>query len=115
MDEEADLRQALVDLIDLSKPFAAAVRSLSAHRWGAGPNVFFGGRQIIRALEMFLAGDLDASELERWADAIEGRDDIEYDPSCSSVVADFLFDASTPQLNGVFTEDRAAEWIRRFT
>ena len=32
----------------------------------------------------------------------------------SSAVADFLFDASSPQLNGALTEDRASEWIRRF-
>jgi hypothetical protein len=115
MDEQPDRRQALVDLIDLRKPIGPAIRSLSEHPLGKAPEVVFRRDQINRALEMFLAGDLNARDLEQWASAIEGRDDIEYDPSCSPSVADFLFKASTPQLNGALTEQRASEWIRRFS
>jgi hypothetical protein len=114
MDEQLDRRQALVDLIDLRKPIDAAIRSLSSHAWGMAPEVVFGGRQISRALAMFLAGEIDTRDLERWADAIEGRDDVEYDPSHSPAVADFLFEVSTPQVNGELTDERAHEWLRRF-
>ena len=87
MEEQPDRRQALVDLVDLRKPIDQAIRSLS----------------------------MDAHDLERWANAIEGRDDVEYDPRCHSDVANFLFEASTQEVNGTFTADRASEWIRRFT
>jgi hypothetical protein len=114
MDTQPDRHQALVDLIDLRKPIDAAIRTLAAHPWGTAPEVVFGGQQITRALEMFLAGEVNPRDLEQWADAIEGRDDIEYEPSRSPEVAEFLFDISTPQINGALTQDRASEWMQRF-
>jgi hypothetical protein len=115
MEEQPDRRQALVDLVDLRKPIDQAIRSLSIYQWGTAPEVVLGARQIILMLERFVARDVDAHDLERWANAIEGRDDVEYDPRCHSDVANFLFEASTQEVNGTFTADRASEWIRRFT
>jgi hypothetical protein len=73
---------------------------------------------ICAALEQYLAGAISAKELENWAEMLEGRPGIEYEPDPGSDedahhVATVLFDLSTPEINPPLTHLRARELIER--
>lgn len=58
-------------------------------------------RQAVRqALEAFSEGQISAELLERWAEAVQGADDIALDPQDRELLADALFQLSTPDLFG---------------
>jgi len=50
-------------------------------------------------LERYLRGTLGAGEVECWADAVEGRDDIQYREGQEEKIADLLFRLSSPEIN----------------
>jgi hypothetical protein len=51
-------------------------------------------------LESFLAGVIDAHEIEVWAEAVQGRDDIGMREPDSELLGEALFELSTPELFG---------------
>lgn len=65
------------------------------------------------AVEAFLKGELSADHLEQWAEAVHGADDVILDPSDRDLLADALFELSTPELFGTMEEivDRIREWV----
>jgi hypothetical protein len=64
---------------------------------------------IIAVLQRFMAGEFNARDVEHWADAIEGRDDI----AMSDLLKDVLFDIANPVLQGQLDDARAEAQIAR--
>ena len=62
-----------------------------------------------RALDGFLAGELDSSAVADWADFFEVRDDVDFD---STAVADAIFELANPALEGRLNAERARELLR---
>ncbi len=58
-------------------------------------------------LERYLRGTLAASDVECWADAVEGRDDIQYLDGQEEKIADLLFRLSSPEINTPLSPDVA--------
>ena len=58
---------------------------------------------LTRALDEFDAGALSEADLVAWAEEVHGREDIELDPNDSDLLADALFELSTPELFGPMT------------
>lgn len=57
---------------------------------------------------MRLDGRFSASELEEWADAVEARDDIDFE---TREVIDLIAEISTPELDGSLTAQRCQELL----
>ena len=104
---------ALIDLIRLWKPVGAAVRSLASYPWDSTGLVELRVTDIANALRVYEAGSISDEELEAWAEAIEGRDDVDLDPRDESTLKEFLFEVSTPEVNGRFDRNRSAAWRDR--
>lgn len=68
---------------------------------------------VIRMLERFLSGELTSGDLERWANAIEGRDDIGLDTDAADALKDVIFELANPTLQGATTEESARAWVTR--
>ncbi len=71
---------------------------------------------ICAALQQFLAGAVSAKQLEDWAELLEDRPGVEYelDPGAeedAAIVADALFELSTPEIHNPLTRARASEII----
>jgi hypothetical protein len=65
--------------------------------------------EVISSLNKYLDGSWTASDLTRWADDNEMA--REYEQGYSEVIATFLFDFSSEELNGVLTPTRARKWF----
>lgn len=107
-----DLRiNALQDLIGLRKPIGVAIKELRSFPWDSdAPLVTLAGRDLIRILDGYLQGDLSAGEIEDWADAVEGRDDIGYEPGREETLRQAVFELANPLLTVPLSADRARTW-----
>src|SRR5256885_11135923 len=96
-----DRRTAVLDLVELRRPVADAVNAVRTFPWDAEEELAtLGPGQLGHVLDLFLAGNLSAQELEDWANAVEGRDDIAFEPR---EVVDFLSELANPLLHKALT------------
>lgn len=65
--------------------------------------------EIDAVLRRYAAGELSAAEVETWADLIECREDIAFDPDDADPVNDLIHELANPLLAGPLTIDRARE------
>ncbi len=115
MTSDPQLHDALRDLVELRTSVEAAVERLTAFPWpGEEPGVTLTLGDVRRALDGFDARTLTEAQLETWAEEIHGREDIELDPVDRDLLADALFELSTPELFGPMTEV-VSELRRRIT
>jgi hypothetical protein len=69
---------------------------------------------ICEVLRQYLSGTVTASQVEDWAEILEGRPGVEYgcgDERSAEVVADTLFRLSTPEINAPLTAALATSLI----
>jgi hypothetical protein len=89
MDRVAHLNK----LLSMSAPESG----LAQFAWDTDtPLVELQAAHIANALSKFLAGEVSASEIESWANAIECRDDVGYQPQSS--VGAVLHELANPRL-----------------
>ena len=101
MNSDPQLLEALRDLVELRTSLDAALERLTAFPWpGEEPGVTLRLSDVRRALDGFEAQNLTETDLERWAEEVHGREDIELDPTDRDLLADALFQLSTPELFG---------------
>jgi hypothetical protein len=65
-------------------------------------------------LERFLSGDLTSGDLERWANAIEGREDIGLDADAADALKEVIFELANPLIQGATMTESARAWVARF-
>ncbi|MGI8310447.1 hypothetical protein [Saccharopolyspora sp. ASAGF58] len=96
-------RQAVSDLVLLRKTVPDAITEMRKYPWDCDEELItLGPTELRTAIEKFLAGALSAQELEDWANAVEGRDDIDFAPEkMTDLVAEIanpmLFEPITPE------------------
>ncbi|MFL5338789.1 MAG: hypothetical protein ACJ8F7_01365 [Gemmataceae bacterium] len=61
---------------------------------------------VVAAMDMYLAGRLDAAELEAWAERQEMAEDVEYVDAEREAVTEAVFLLANPSINGALTPDR---------
>lgn len=92
---------ALRDLIQFRRPVAEAIQQLAEFPWDCPAElVELKAADVIGAIGMHLRGSLSGDVLESWAEALTGRDDIGMAAGQASIVADALFELSSPELFG---------------
>lgn len=107
---------ALRDLIELRLPVDAAVHALSVYAWDSEQELARIDRSAaIHLLDAYLQERVSSEEVARWANAIEGRDDVALDPGSEEMLKDFIFEMATPELTESLTVDRASWWKARLT
>ncbi|HWG73117.1 MAG TPA: hypothetical protein VG184_03570 [Acidimicrobiales bacterium] len=107
--------QALRDLIDLREPVADAVRRLRAFPWDSDAELtVLGPGNVIHVLDLYLHGVLASAEVEEWAEAIEGRDDIGYEFPHGETLKQLIFELANPLLTRQLEPSRAREWKDTF-
>ena len=65
---------------------------------------------LIRVLDMYLRGERTTGEVEEWADAIEGRDDIGYDGPRGDYLKQLVIKLANPLLAEQLTPAIARTW-----
>ena len=103
--------KALRDLIEIREPIAAAVSHLRRFPWDCDAElVTLTGSDLIRVLDRYLQGDLSNTDVEEWAEALEGRDDVGYEPQLSDTLKQIIFELANPLLTTPVEPARAHQW-----
>jgi hypothetical protein len=97
----------IADLLCYKRSMQEVVASLAAYGWdGDEPLADLKRSHIRQALRRYIRTELSASQIEEWANIIECRDDIAYEPS--SLEGDIIFELAnselTQQLNPAWAE-----------
>ncbi|GAB2986028.1 hypothetical protein [Nocardioides montaniterrae] len=95
----------LTDLIELRRPIAEAVSGVAALDWDSDQEVaVLSLVDLKRVMEAFQRAELAADEVEAWAEALHGRDDVGFEAAHADLLAQALFELSTPELFGGLPE-----------
>lgn len=115
MTDAADRRViALRRLLEGAAPLDTAIAVIGTLPWDSTEElVMLLPEHVIKMLERFLSGELASSDLERWANAIEGRDDIGLDADASDALEEVIFELANPTLQGATTAESARAWVTR--
>lgn len=105
--------EVLTDLVALRRPLDEALPAVRRLPWGDEEVVTLTREDAYRLLDCFLEGSVTASDCDAWANALEGRDDVAYEPGHEDVLAQLLFEVGTPEANGPLTKASARAWQRR--
>lgn len=97
-------REVLNALIRFEQPIADLEVAVSQLDWDAEADAILTRKDIASVVSRFLAGQLTAAQVERWANLLECREDIDFEPRYEGPVADAVFDLANPDLQGSLVE-----------
>jgi hypothetical protein len=107
VDRRADI---LKRLIRYAEPPELLVNELREFPWDwlEEPLVRLHASDLLRVIDRFLAGDIDAQQLQDWAERLECREDIGFGPDDEQLVDDVFFRLATPFINEPLTQETVA-------
>ena len=79
----------------------------------SGDSYTLDARAVSRFVSRYLDDQLSAQELEQIGDMVEGAEFIEYvGPGADGLIAQVVFEFSSPETKGPITKEAAARWLR---
>jgi hypothetical protein len=104
--EQQELRRtALQDLVLFTSPIASVQHALRDFSQNSSGVWMLDKQHVLSILRRFEQDDIAAADVEAWANAIELRDDIDYDRT--TAVWDVLHELANPMLTEPLTRERA--------
>ena len=109
------LRARLLErLTSLSAPVADLQRQLAELGWDCDkPLVSLSRADVADVLRRYIGGAVTDAQLEEWADAIEVREDVDFESGHEEVLKEFIFWLANPLLTASPTIEEARAWLRR--
>ena len=101
----------LSDLLTLSCSPSEAAEALSSFAWDSDGLAQLGREHLRNAVRAFVERRYSAAELQRWADVIESRDDIRFEPADAALLKEVVFELASPEFEGALTDQRAAQLL----
>ena len=106
----------LAALIDLSEPIEEVLTALSRYDWDSDrPLVTVRRQHVLCVLNEYLEGHLQTEDVERWADSLHVREDVDFEIDFEGLVRETLFELGNPYLTQRLDPDRAKYWIERLS
>lgn len=111
-----DRREALSALVEWRGELGQLRANLQRFSWDSADRLLtLTPGHICRALERYLRGEVSEAEIEAWAEAVEGREDLEYLSRCEEIISEALFQLSTPSIHTPFNQLTAKRWQRELS
>ncbi|WDF73669.1 hypothetical protein [Novosphingobium sp. KACC 22771] len=90
--------EAVRSLVHFDQPLDVLRRALHtcAWDWEGPPTVTLRVTNVLHVVQLYLKGELNSTDVEEWANLIEGRDDVGFEPK----VKEAIFDLANPILQG---------------
>ena len=105
----------LNSLLEFDKPLAEILPALNSLGWDSEQSLVILQRQhITNILQRYLDDKLSASDVENWANAIEGREDIEYESDFAELLAEAIYEIANPLLTHPLSKLFAQQWLAKF-
>ena len=103
-------------LVSFDRPLGDIHAALSQYPWDSEVELVLLSRtHIVSVLERFISGSLSAAEVEGWANAIEGRDDIGFETKSRELLKEAIQELANPALTHELTHDSAGILISRLS
>jgi hypothetical protein len=110
-----DRTMALLALLLAERPIQTLLSELDDFPWDSPVELaVLNSQHLVDLLHRFLAGDLSAEDVESWANAVEGRDDIGYEAAFEAELKECIFQLANPDLGYPLTPELVRGWIGRF-
>lgn len=108
--------KTLKELVSFSKPLDELSRSLSEFTWDyEGSPLIVNSLDIIDVLRRYTSGEIDADSVERWANMLECREDIEFDECDEEKLENIIYSLANPELEGPNSIERCKIYIRELS
>jgi hypothetical protein len=115
-ESSVDRRRILRSLLELDRPLDAVLGDLAGVAWDSEEElVILQPGHVIDMLNRFKSGRYGTEDVERWANAIEGRDDIGLKDESRALLKEAIFDLANPDLQGALTIEVAERWVERLS
>ena len=99
----------LTALVKISIPTSEAILHLAEFPWDSEAElVTISPSDFFHVLSLFRKGSLSAAEVEIWANALEGRDDVGFS---TSQLRELLHELANPELTEPLSGERADFWL----
>jgi hypothetical protein len=111
MRSRADTLKALLEFVE---PRDQILADLHPFEWDSDVELATLLRaNVIQILRRFVAGALTCDEVEDWANLVESREDIGFEPGHDALVRDVVFQLANPLLNAAITPELAERLLAR--
>lgn len=105
MSDRAELLKRLVEFRAPTEPIIVELSSLGWD-WDGEPLVVLAADHFQAVFSRFLGGEIDSGQLATWADNLESREDVGFDPQQEEFLKDLLSRIATPEINEPLTAGR---------
>lgn len=104
----------LEQLTSLSTPVVDLQRQLAELGWDYDrPLVTLRRADVAEVLRRYIGGAVTDAQLGEWADAIEVREDVDFESGHEEVLKELIFWLANPLLTASPTIGEARTWLRR--
>ncbi len=101
--------EILLDIINLTGNLNDLQTELSQYPWDIEvPIVTLNKSHLINVIEKCMNGDFNFEQTENWANAIESREDVEFE---NEQIEETIFELANPELYGKLTRKRLKELV----
>jgi hypothetical protein len=110
-------RQKLLQaLLTFSEQLNLIAQELGELEWDyAGEPVLVEPLHIVSILNRFLSNQLNAEQVDEWANMIECREDLDYESPNQKPLEQVIYELANPELEGSLTIERCQEIFLRFS
>ncbi|MBA2673970.1 hypothetical protein [Ramlibacter sp.] len=113
IDDEKKRLSFVRDLLEMTMPLEEIIWGLSALTWDyEGEGVEMTKKHLERVLQRYLRGEVGESDIELWANQVEGRDDVRLEDNAESLMGEILHELANPLLTQPLDRIRAAQLVR---
>ena len=99
MSERRELLHRIAEFREPVGPLVSELRKLPFD-WDGSPLLLLRPEHFEKILDRFLSGDIAPSQLEEWAESLESRDDVAFEPEYAALLSDLQFRLANPTING---------------
>jgi hypothetical protein len=104
--------QLLNSLLEFDKPPTEIVPALNSFSWDSKqPLITLQRQHIVNILQGYLNGKFSASDVENWANAIEGREDIAQEDDFKDILNEVIFALANPLLSRPLSPNSAQKYL----
>jgi len=99
-------------LAEFSKTTSELQGFLESLEWDFdGPPLVMNRGHFRSVLERYLKGGLSSQEVEDWANLVEGREDITFEPDDAELLREVVYELANPELTEQLSNQRAMDMV----
>jgi hypothetical protein len=110
--------EVLEDLVCFAKPLDCISESLAKLPWdddGNNSPFLLKRNHIIDILQRYLERKLSCTDVEDWANLIEGREDLEYNSADEEIISSVVYALANPLLEEELSSNLSNELINKLS